>query len=164
VTISPWRRFCFCRSLNHRNDWDPQAARPGLPSSYKSYCGWPPSRHFPANPALFLLQRYNRPPSLPMFRDLTWPLFWELQKHFKKKTRMSWVLQKANSDCRAFPPLGLSQMNQAINLNMTILTGLSILVTRPLPCNLLSLSTRNAIWTISWGALSWVYWGRGCLD
>jgi len=24
VTISLWRRFCFCRSLNHRNDWDPQ--------------------------------------------------------------------------------------------------------------------------------------------
>ena len=26
VTISLWRRFCFCRSLNHRNDWDPHAA------------------------------------------------------------------------------------------------------------------------------------------
>jgi len=64
VTISLWRRICFCRSLNHRNDWDPtpcSSSQLYLPSSYKSYCGWSPTpRQSPACYTLFLLQRYNR--------------------------------------------------------------------------------------------------------
>jgi len=64
VTISLWRRICFCRSLNHRNDWDPtpcSSSQLCLPSSYKSYCGWSPTpRQSPACYTLFLLQRYNR--------------------------------------------------------------------------------------------------------
>jgi len=166
VTISLWRRFCFCRSLNHRNDWDPQPTQASHQAINHIVVDHHQRGHFPAKPALFLLQRYNRPPSLPMFRDLTWPLFWELPKHFKKKI-LGWVEFFRRLTLIAGPFLSepdLSQMNQAINLNMTILTGLSILATRPLPCNLLSISTRNAIWTISWAALSWVCWCRGCLD
>jgi len=103
--------------------------------------------------------------SIPMFRELGRPLFWELQKHFKKKILwMSWVLQKANFDCRAFSLWASARCYQAINLNMTILTGLSILSSSHCPA-IFSQFLLEMFWTISWAALSWVCWWcrcRGC--
>lgn len=108
VTISLWRRICFCRSLNHRNDWDPTpcSSRPASCASHQAINHIVVDHQHRGNPQPATRYSSSRGiivTSIPMFRELVLPLFWELQKHFKKKILwMSWVLQKANFDCRAF--------------------------------------------------------------
>jgi len=116
----------------------------------------------PLSSTLFLLQRYNRQPSLPMFRELVRPIFWELQKHFKKKI-LGWVefFRRLTLIAGPFPSGPQPDVSSYKSKYDDIDWIVDNLAQPLLPCNLLSQFLLEMFWTNSWAALSWVCRCRG---
>jgi len=168
VTISLWRRICFCRSLNHRNDWDPTSrhAKQSSPASCASHQAINhivvdhQHRGFPQPETRYSSSRGIIVAFIPMFRERMRPLFWELQKHFKKKNTRGWVeffrrLTLIAGPYPSEPQPDVSSYKSKYDDIDWIVDTLSALQSS------LAIFLLEMFWTISWAALSWVCWCRG---